>query len=382
MTTTSTRPDAAPGATRPLTKLDHYRLLGDSGLRVSPLCLGTMTFGEDWGWGAGEHTSREMFDAYLEAGGNFLDTADVYTDGTSEQYVGRFAQDVGRDRLVLATKYTNNNPALAKGDPNASGNHRKRMMTALERSLDRLQTDYVDLFWLHIWDFTTPTDELMRAFDDLVRQGKVLYIAISDTPAWKIAELNTYARAHALTRFVCTQVEYSLAQRDVEREILPMCRELGVGLLPWSPLAGGVLTGKYTSQDLQRERELLASGEVDPFDSEQRMVGLTEQKIAIGQTVKRIADAIDRTPAQVALNWLLTRDGVTSVILGARKVSQLQDNLACLEFTLDDEHLTQLNDVSAISYGFPHDFLATSLVRGLSSGGTTRQYLSRSIAGA
>lgn len=363
-------------------RLDHYRLLGDSGLRVSPLCLGTMTFGNDWGWGADEDESRRMFNAYVERGGNFIDTADLYTNGTSERFVGKFAQEVGRDRLVIATKYTNNSPELAKGDPNAAGNHRKRMMTAAEASLKRLGTDYIDLYWLHIWDFTTPTDELMRAFDDLVRQGKVLYVAISDTPAWKIAELNTYARHHALTRFIATQVEYSLALRDAEREILPMCRELGVGMLPWSPLAGGVLTGKYTEEDLRREQELLASGKVDPFDSEQRIVGLTQQKIDTGRTVKKIADQLGCSAAQVALAWLLTRDGVTSIILGARKLSQLQDNLGCLDARLTDEHLRELDEVSRTTLGFPHDFFNVPMVQSVSTGGTTHEKRTRAMAGA
>jgi len=363
-------------------RLDHYRLLGDSGLRVSPLCLGTMTFGIDWGWGADEDESRRIFDAYVQRGGNFIDTADLYTNGTSEKFVGKFAHDFGRDRLVLATKYTNNSPDLAQGDPNAAGNHRKHMMTAVEASLKRMQTDYIDLYWLHIWDFTTPTDELMRGFDDLVRQGKVLYIAISDTPAWKIAELNTYARHHAMTRFIATQVEYSLAVRDAEREILPMCREMGLGMLPWSPLAGGVLTGKYTDEDLKREQELLASGKVDPFDSEQRILGLTAQKIATGQTVKRIADDLGRSAAQVALNWLLGRDGVTSLILGARKLSQLEDNLACLDFSLSDAHRRELDEVSRITYGFPHDFFAMPLVQQVSTGGTTHEHRARAMAGA
>ncbi len=362
-------------------RLDHYRLLGDSGLRVSPLCLGTMTFGTEWGWGADEDESRRIFDAYADRGGNFIDTADLYTEGTSERFVGEFARARGRDRFVIATKYTNNSPDLAQGDPNASGNHRKRMMHAVEASLKRLDTDYIDLYWLHIWDFTTPTDELMRAFDDLVRQGKVLYLAISDTPAWKIAELNTYARHHALTRFIATQVEYSLAKRDVEREILPMSRELGIGVLPWSPLAGGVLTGKYGEDDLKREQELLASGKADPFDTEQRILGLTQQKIETGRTVKRIADELGCSAAQVALAWLLTRDGVTSLILGARKLSQLEDNLGALDVTLSDEHRRRLDEVSRLDYGFPHDFFATPLVQRVSTGGTTHERRSRAMAG-
>ena len=357
----------------PITALDHYRLLGRSGLRVSPLCLGTMTFGTAWGWGSDKEASRAIFARYAEAGGNFIDTADLYTDGESEQYLGEFLGDRafgGRDRFVIATKYTNNSPERAQGDPNASGNHRKRMMTAVESSLKNLRTDYIDLYWLHIWDGTTPVDELMRAFDDLVRQGKVLYTAISDTPAWKISQLNTYAEAHGLTRFISTQVEYSLIERTVERDITPMAQELGLGVLPWSPLASGILAGKYTYENMREEQRKLASGELNVFDSEQRVVGLTEKKLEIADTVSRIAAEIGRKPTQVALNWLLTRPAVTSIILGARKLSQLEDNLGCLGFTLSEEHLGQLDAVSAIDPGFPHAFLVNPVVNGVVSAGT------------
>jgi len=351
--------DAAPP------RLDRYRLLGRSGLKVSPLCLGTMTFGTAWGWGADEPESRRMFDRYAEAGGNFIDTADFYTDGQSEELTGRFiASD--RDRFVVATKYTN---YRKRGDPNAAGNSRKSMFAAVEASLKRLNTDYIDLYWLHIWDHTTPVDELMRAFDDLVRQGKVLYLAISDTPAWKIAQLQSYAEHHGFSRFISTQVEYSLATRDVEREIVPMSLELGLGLLPWSPLAGGVLTGKYTEDDMHAERQKLASGQVDPFDSENRVLGLNEQKLAIGRKVKQIADAAGVSAAQVALQWLLTRPSVTSIILGARRLSQLDDNLACLDCTLSDEQIAELDEISATPLGFPHDFMNSPFIRQLVTAG-------------
>ena len=310
-----------------LTQLDHYRLLGRSGLRVSPLCLGTMTFGKDWGWGADEETSRKLFDLYVERGGNFIDTANFYTFGTSEQYVGKFIEQSAqpRDFFVLATKYTIN---MATGggksghkDPNAGGNHRKNMVQSVEQSLKRLKTDHLDLFWLHMWDYSTPVDELMRAFDDLVRQGKVVYLAISDTPAWKIAQLNTYAEAHALGRFIATQMEYSLVERTVERDVLPMCRELGVGFLPWSPLAGGLLTGKYTREDYEEQQKAEKAGKSRfDDDNENRGIQLNERKIDIAEAVMSVADEAGRSPAQVALNWLLTRDGITSIILGARKV--------------------------------------------------------------
>lgn len=353
--------------TTPITRLDHYRLLGRSGLRVSPLCLGTMTFGVDWGWGADEAESRSVFERYAASGGNFIDTANFYTGGTSERLVGQFIR-ADRHRFVVGTKYT---LKTAPGDPNAAGNSRKNMMRAVEASLQRLDTDYIDLYWLHAWDFTTPVDELMRAFDDLVRQGKILYLAISDTPAWKIAQCNTFAEAHALCRFITTQVQYNLAMRDVERDIVPMSRELGLGVLPWSPLASGILTGKYTREDMAKERKLIESGNAKFFGDEQRIVGLTEQKLAIAEVAKRIAKECGQSPAQVALNWLLTRPGVTSIILGARTLKQLEDNLGCLDFTLDVEQLEQLEKISAIDLGFPHSMINGPFVRDLVTAGTT-----------
>ncbi len=219
----------------------NYRLFGHSGLRVSEVSLGTMTFGEEWGWGAGKDESRKIYDAYREAGGNFIDTANVYTNGTSETLVGDFIRD-HRQSVVLATKYTN---AMAENDPNAGGNHRKNMMQAVEGSLRRLKTDYVDLYWLHIWDRMTPVEEVMRAFDDLVRQGKVLYVGVSDAPAWWIAQANTLAELRGWTSFIGLQIEYSLIERTVERELIPMAKAFKLGLVAWSPLGGGVLSGKY-----------------------------------------------------------------------------------------------------------------------------------------
>ncbi|MEM9295784.1 MAG: aldo/keto reductase, partial [Planctomycetota bacterium] len=249
-------------------------------------------------------------------------------------------------------------------------NHRKRMMTAVESSLRNLQTDYLDVYWLHIWDGTTPVDELMRAFDDLVRQGKVHYIAISDTPAWKIAQLNTYAEAHALTRFVATQVSYSLAERTVEREITPMCQELGLAVLPWSPLAGGVLTGKYTRADFQKQKDNAAA---KPEGAE-RGAQLTERKVAIVEALVDVAQDAGCTPAQAALQWLLHKPWVTSVILGARTVKQLDDNLGCLNFTLSNDQFARLEDASKISLGFPGDFIHhTPRVAVYATGGTRVQ---------
>ena len=230
----------------------RYKLLGRSGLRVSELCLGTMTFGEDWGWGASKEESRRIYDAFLAAGGNFIDTANLYTNGTSENFLGEFIGS-DRGRIVLATKYTN---AMPGTDPNAAGNHRKSMVQAVEASLKRLKTDYIDLYWLHIWDFLTPIDEVMRAFDDLLRAGKMLYAGISDAPAWVVSRANTMAELRGWTSFIGLQIEYSLIQRAPERELLPMARELEIGVTAWAPLASGVLTGKYTAAEHQQPKRL------------------------------------------------------------------------------------------------------------------------------
>lgn len=346
----------------PITSLDHYRLLGRSGLRVSPVCLGTMTFGSDWGWGADDDTSKAIFDAYASRGGNFIDTANFYTNGTSEKILGDLLGP-DRDHFVLSTKYTLN---MRPGDPNAGGNHRKNMVRSVEGSLKRLGTDYIDLYWLHAWDFTTPTEEVMRALDDLVRAGKILHVGASNTPAWKIAQASTLSALMGWTPFVAMQVEYSLAVRDVERELLPMARELCIAVLPWSPLAGGILTGKYGLQDLRKQK----AGEDQPwFGLENRSLLLTERRLGIANAVKSVAKEIGRTPAQVAINWLFTREGVVSVIPGARKIEQFDDNLAALEFTLDPAHLRRIEAISAIELGCPHDDLCSGQVRDLITGG-------------
>lgn len=338
----------------------RYKLLGKSGLRVSELCLGTMTFGDEWGWGSGKDESRQIYDAFLEAGGNFFDTADLYTNGASERFLGEFmASD--RDRVVLATKYTNSAPG---SDPNAAGNHRKNMMQSVEASLKRLKTDYIDLYWLHVWDFTTPVDEVMRAFDDLVRQGKVLYIGVSDTPAWIVSRADAIAELRGWTQFVGLQIEYSLIERTCERELLPMARELDLGVTAWSPLAGGLLTGKYSDgSEGSREEKRLEHPMMAP------LVDINDRKRAICAAVVEVAAAIGKTSAQVALNWLCRQPGVMIPIIGARRLSQLKDNLGSIEFTLDNENLKELEAVSRIEMGFPHDFFANEMVQNFSFGG-------------
>lgn len=333
----------------------RYKLLGKSGLRVSELALGTMTFGEDWGWGASKEESHKIFEAFVEAGGNFIDTANKYTDGSSEKMVGEFiASD--RERFVVATKYSLNTKA---GDLNAGGNHRKNMRQAVEASLKRLNTDYIDLYWLHAWDFTTPIEEVMRSLDDLVRAGKVLYVGVSDTPAWIIAQANLLAEFRGWTPFIATQLLYNLLEREVERELLPMSRSLDLGVTVWSPLGGGLLTGKYTGG------KQAVSGEATRADNPQ----FTPKQLAIAEELQHLAEELERSPAQVALAWVRQQQPQIIPIIGARKVSQFADNLKSLEFELTAEQLARLDKVSKIEMGFPHDFIQGEMSRGLLFGG-------------
>ncbi|HEY3294047.1 MAG TPA: aldo/keto reductase [bacterium] len=338
-------------------QLNHYRLLGRSGLRVSPLCLGTMTFGTEWGWGADKDECRRMFDLYAERGGNFVDTANRYTEGTSETFVGEFLEG-RREQFVLATKFT---VFTREGDPNSAGNSRKNMVQSVEASLRRLRTEYIDLYWMHAWDAMTPIEETMRGLDDLVRAGKILYVGVSDTPAWKVSQANTLATLRGWSPFIGLQVRYSLADRDIERELVPMARELGIGITPWGALGAGVLTGKYNAPH--------SNGEKPRLEVTGAAQGLTERKLHLAAEVQRIAKDDSRSPAQIALAWVLAQPGVTSVILGARNVQQLEDNLACLDFMLSSDLLTHLNEISRIEMGFPHDFLASEGVQKLLTAG-------------
>ncbi|MEW4570316.1 aldo/keto reductase [Tautonia sp. JC769] len=336
----------------------RYRLLGNSGLRVSELCLGTMTFSEDWGWGSSKDESRTILDAFFEAGGNFIDTANVYTQGMSETLLGEFLQG-RRDSAVLATKYTNAAPGT---DPNAAGNHRKNMMRAVEASLKRLKTDYIDLYWLHVWDRMTPLEEVMRAFDDLVRQGKILYAGVSDMAAWAVARANTLAELRGWSPFVGLQIEYSLMERTVERELLPMAEALGIGVTAWSPLAGGLLTGKYVEG--RAEADARMNSEMMKQFAQGR-----ERPEAIAAEVVAVAREVGRSPAQVALAWLRQRPVPVIPIIGARRPEQFRDNLACLDLTIGPEHLARLDEASRISLGFPHDFYDNEMVKSLVYGG-------------
>ncbi|HXV14975.1 MAG TPA: aldo/keto reductase [Candidatus Krumholzibacteria bacterium] len=338
--------------------LDRFRLLGRSGLRVSPLCLGTMTFGTEWGWGADKEESRSVFDGYVEAGGNFIDTADYYTGGTSESWLGEFTQG-RRDSLVLATKYT---MCTTPGDPNAGGSHRKNLVQSLDASLKRLRTDRIDLLWVHAWDATVPIEETMRALDDVVRAGRVLYVGVSNWPAWTTARASALAELRGWTPLVGNQVQYSLVERSIEREILPVSRELGLGVTPWSPLGGGILSGKYARTGSKAELDQSLRR-----DSNQRRVN--ERNLAIVAALEGVAKEVGRSSAQVAIRWLVQKPGVASVILGARTRIQLDDNLQAATFELSPEHMTRLDDAGKIELGYPYDYLRSPTILKFMYGG-------------
>jgi len=312
--------------------LDHYVTLGRSGLRVSPLCLGAMTFGEDLGWGTSVEESQQIIDRFVDLGGNFIDTANFYTMSHSEKIIGDHIgrHPARRDRLTIATKFSGN---LYPGDPNGGGSGRKALINACENSLRRLQTDYIDLYWLHMWDANTPIEETMAALDDLVRAGKVRYLGVSDTPAWKIVEANLIARFRGWSAFVGLQIEYSLLERTVEQELLPMAGEFGLGITPWSPLKGGALSGKYTRRNAGEQKADRAAL-VDEF--------LNERTYEVVDELEIIAKAHDTTVAGVALAWLHAQPAVTSIIVGARRLSQFEDNVRALDVNLTAEELTRL----------------------------------------
>jgi aryl-alcohol dehydrogenase-like predicted oxidoreductase len=317
-----------------------------------------MTFGEEWGWGSPKAEAQKVYETYREAGGNFIDTANFYTNGTSERFVGEFIQG-DRQSVVLATKYSNAAPG---NDPNAAGNHRKSMMQALDASLKRLHTDYIDLYWVHIWDGITPVDEVMRGLDDLVRQGKVLYVGISDAPAWWVAQANTLAELRGWTQFIGLQIEYNLMERTVERELVPMAKALNVGVLAWSPLARGVLSGKYHGDGKADGGRMTKAGMQDFRPAEHRAAPIIS-------AVTSVAEQTGRSMAQVALAWLRHRTVPVIPIIGARQVSQLQDNLASLDLELSAEQLTSLDGASRIELGFPQNIFELDMVRATRYGG-------------
>jgi aryl-alcohol dehydrogenase-like predicted oxidoreductase len=339
--------------------LDHYVTLGRSGLRVSPLCLGAMTFGEDLGWGSSVEESQRIIDRFIELGGNFIDTANFYTKSHSEKiigdHVGRHA--ARRDRLVIATKFSGN---LYPGDPNGGGSSRKTIVASCENSLRRLQTDYIDLYWLHNWDVHTPIEETMSALQDLVRAGKVRYIGVSDTPAWKIVEANMIAHLRGWAPFIGLQLEYSLLERSVEQELVPMALQFGLGITPWSPLKSGALSGKYTRA---------TAGQVKADRGAFLESFINDKTFAVVDALEAIAQAHDSTVARIALAWVQAQPGVSSIIIGARRLAQLEDNLQAIDVRLAAGELDRLNALTKPTFGFPQNVQPMSPA--IHNGGTT-----------
>ncbi|MDJ1498456.1 aldo/keto reductase [Cytophagaceae bacterium DM2B3-1] len=338
-------------------ELTHYRTFGKSGLRVSSLTLGTMTFGKEWGWGALPEESKSILKAYLDKGGNTIDTANLYTKGHSEKIIGDYIKETGirRDSLVLSTKFYGN---LYPGDPNAGGTSRKNIIQSLEQSLRRLQTDYIDLYWMHAFDEFTPIEETLSALQDLVTSGKVRYIAVSDTPAWKVAQAQMISQFRSWASFIGLQIEYSLLERTSEGELIPMAQELGLGVMPWSPLKQGILTGKYTRENQNDQ----STGRYTKLD-------LPESTHTIIDRLREIANQQNTTIAAVALAWVMAQPGISSTLIGARTIGQLQQNLEALSVSLTPDDLTYLNEVSEPVLNFPIPFMRAAYHNGM--GGTT-----------
>lgn len=348
--------------------LDHYVTLGRSGLRVSPLCLGTMTFGEEWGWGASVEDSVKLLSTYVDRGGNFIDTANIYTKGHSEAIIGDAFAEGGalagrRDSVVIATKFMGN---LHRGDPNGGGAGRKAVIRQCEESLRRLRTDHIDLYWAHFWDQNTPLDELMQTLDDLVRQGKVRYIGFSDHPAWVCVQAQHEALMRTWTPLVALQIEYSLLQRTVEAELMPMARALNLGVTPWSPLRAGILSGKYRRDDRP---------EVGTTRVAENSKYLNEETYTLIDALVAIAETNGCTPAQAALKWVQDRAGVTSPIIGVRSMAHLEDNLGAVDVVLTAEQTATLDELTTPELPFPGAFIdgvKTAIYHGTTINGETR----------
>jgi aryl-alcohol dehydrogenase-like predicted oxidoreductase len=346
-----------------LMSLTNFRTLGRSGLVVSPLCLGTMTFGTH-GWGSPDSVSESIFNAYVDAGGNFIDTADVYAHGRSEELVGSYIADRKlRDQIVLATKFTW--PGAKAGNVNAGGNGRKNMYSALDGSLKRLRTDYIDLYWMHAWDLVTPIEEVMQSLGDLVRAGKIRYFGFSDVPAWYATKAATLAVAHAIPGPIALQMEYSLVERSIEREHIPAARECGLGITPWSPLAGGFLAGSYQREG--NSASAIGEGRLKQWTS---FKTITERHWSTLEALRTAAAEVGCPLAQVALAWTATQPGITSTILGASKLSHLHDNLASLQISLTPEQLRTLNEASALDHAHPYNLFTSEINRMLFGGAT------------
>jgi aryl-alcohol dehydrogenase-like predicted oxidoreductase len=340
--------------------LNHFVTLGRSGIRVSPLCLGAMTFGQDWGWGSPPEDSARILDRYLELGGNFIDTANIYTKGHSEKIIGAHLGKTTskRQRAVIATKFFG---SMLNGDPNSGGSGRKAVVAACDESLRRLQTDYIDLYWMHCWDKNTPIEETMRTLDDLVAAGKIRYIGFSDTPAWKVMEAQMMAKFRGWAPLIALQLEYSLLERTIEGELIPMALEQGLGLTPWSPLKSGILSGKYTRAN---------AGQVKAGRGEWATAALTEKAYTVIDELIKIAKELESTPARVAISWVQNRPGVASTIIGARTLKQLEDNVAAVDVKLKIQHEEHLNALTAPALNFPYDFVANR-AGSVSGSGTT-----------
>ena len=358
--------------------LQDYVTLGRSGLRVSPFSLGTMTFGTEWGWGSEEAQARQIFDRYVDQGGNFVDTANLYTGGKSEQMVGKFISEKKlRDRIVLATKFTFN---TEQGNPNTGGNGRKNIYQALEASLRRLQTDYIDLYWLHAWDLVTPAEEVISTLNDLVGHGKIRYYGFSDTPAWYVARAQTLAEKEGKERLIALQLEYSLVERNIEREHIPVSQELGIGVCPWSPLAGGFLTGKYEREGESGKGEgrlETTKGSGNPAFNK-----FSERNWRIHDVLSDVAKRLNKPPAQVALNWVITQPGVTSTIIGATKLAQLNDNLQAADITIPAELRKRLDEVSAPEAIQPYTFFGQDIQPMVTGGTSVRKWAPAQVSGA
>jgi aryl-alcohol dehydrogenase-like predicted oxidoreductase len=350
-------------------KMNEYVTLGRSGLIVSPFCLGTMTFGNER-WGSSDEEAHRIFDRFVEDGGNFVDVADVYSDGNSEEVLGRFIAEANlRDKVVIATKFTFN---PQEGNPNAGGNGRKNAYRAIEGSLRRLGTDYIDLYWMHVWDTITPVEEVVETFTTLVRSGKIRYYGFSDVPAWYAARAVTLAQERGLDPPIALQLEYSLVERNIEREHIPAAQELGLGICPWSPLASGFLAGKYTRKGASSSKgsrlHVLKDSDNPVFQK------FTEDNFQILDALHEVSKKLGRSPAQIALNWVATQPGVTSTIIGATQIKQLEDNLAALSFEIPAELRSRLDEASALDPAHPYMFFEDVLQGRIRGGVKARRW--------
>ncbi|MEM9983350.1 MAG: aldo/keto reductase, partial [Bacteroidota bacterium] len=347
-----------------MTLLKNYYTLGKSGLRVSRLALGTMTFGSEWGWGAEKDSAKKLFDYYVDEGGNFLDTADLYTNGTSEKWLGEFIKERSlRDKVVVASKFSYNGDP---GNPNAGGNGRKNIIRAVEASLKRLGTDYIDLYFLHTWDTMTPPEEVMRTLDDLVKAGKIRHVGLSDVPAWYASRAQTLAEWRGYEPVATLQLEYSLVERNIEHEYTDLGQQLDMGIMVWSPLASGLLSGKYKPSEEKVEGEgrlqaLAGSGNA-AFDK------FTEKNWKIVSVLEEVAKELNQPMASVAINWVANQPSVSSVILGATKMHQLEENMKALTFEIPEAHMQKLNEVSDPTLIFPYTFFEPGMQAMLTGG--------------